>query len=78
MIERLSRNDRYELRVTEKKIQEEKKVRAEMEKCTFFPSTNSKRLMRSVSRNERSRSVNGFDKSVNRIKVGNEKQRIQK
>ena len=77
MIERLYRNDKYEMRVTEKKIQEEKKVRAQMEECTFYPSTNSKRL-RSISCNQRSRSVNGFEKSVNRMKIGTEKQRIQR
>ena len=42
-----------------------------MEECTFFPITNSRR-MRSIStpNNNRSKSVNGFDKSVNRMKVG--------
>ena len=49
-----------------------------MENCTFYPVTNhfNNRKSRSVSRAQRSRSVNGFDKSVNRMKVGIEKQRI--
>lgn len=75
MVDRLYRNDRYQMREAQKKIEQERRAKAELEECTFKPTTNHGRL-RSASANNRSRSINGFEKSVNRMKVGNERHRI--
>jgi hypothetical protein len=57
-------------------VEDERRVRAEMAECTFQPLTNNRQ--RSVSNPHRSRSINGYEKSVQRMKIGIEKQRIQK
>lgn len=77
MIDRLYRADKYHMREVQKKVQEERRIKAELEECTFKPEINNDRL-RSASNNKRSKSINGFQKSVQRMKVGVEKHRVQK
>ena len=46
-----------------------------LESCTFKPELVKDRL-RSASANKRSSSINGYNKTVHRMKVGQEKTRI--
>ncbi len=48
-----------------------------LQSCTFKPTLHNDRL-RSASANKRSNSINGYNKAVNRMKVGQEKSRIEK
>jgi hypothetical protein len=73
----LYQNDKYQHRLVLKKIQDEQKMKEELENCTFKPELCPDRL-RSASRAKRSHSVNGFEKTVHRLKVGIEKTRIEK
>ena len=59
MINRLYQNDKYQQRLILKKIQDEQKMKEELENCTFKPEICPDRL-RSASRAKRSHSVNGF------------------
>ncbi len=59
MIDRLYRADKYHMREVQKKVQEERRIKAELEECTFKPEINNDRL-RSASNNKRSKSINGF------------------
>ena len=52
-------------------------MKEELENCTFKPELCPDRL-RSASRAKRSNSVNGFEKTVHRLKVGIQKTRIEK
>jgi hypothetical protein len=78
MVDRLYNKDRYHMRQALKKVEEERRVKDEMKQCTFKPEINNERLRSASNNNRRSRSVNGFEKSVQRIKVGIEKNRIEK
>ena len=77
LVGRLYRNDRYQAREAQRQVEEERKLREEMAACTFKPELCGDRL-RSVSRNKRGQSINGFEKSVNRMKVGVERNRMEK
>lgn len=75
LVSRLYRADKYKHREIMKKIQDEKREREEMNKCTFKPDLTNNRL-RSASANKRGSSINGYEKTVNRMKVGIERTRI--
>ena len=77
IINRLYQNDKYQTRLALKKVKDQQKLKAEMEECTFKPELCSDRL-RSLSKAKHSHSVNGFQKTVHRLKVGTQKNRIQK
>lgn len=72
MINRLYQVGKYQLRSAQKKVEDERRGRAELEECTFAPVTNTNtKKQRSISNRQRSKSINGYQKSVNRMKVGN-------
>jgi hypothetical protein len=69
IVNRLYQIEKYKIREIHKKMEEEKRELEMLESCTFKPELRKDRL-RSASANKRSSSINGYEKAVHRMKVG--------
>lgn len=75
LVERLYKNDIYKQREEQKKEMDEQKEKEELRQCTFKP--NLVKRGKSVTSKSYSQ-IKGYDKAINRLKAGNEKNKISR
>ena len=77
MVDRLYKVDIYKEREEKKRLLEEERALKEMKQCTFRPTVSNASTSRLTSHNNsvQDKSIKGYEKAINRMKSGYQKNR---